>query len=354
MPFLKNALHRGYKKIEIKSHQLLYLFLEITRRCNLNCLHCGSDCKSSIGQAELTTESWLKIIDYMSEHFSPQLSFVITGGEPLTHPDLFRIGEQIQSKGRRWGMVSNGLALDAHAFERLISAGIYSLTLSLDGTETAHNKLRNHPKAFTRVSSALKRIGQSDIPFKDVVTCVYPGNIDELERVAELLIEYGIRYWRLFRIFPSGRAKDNDELLLSFEDTQRMLNWIAENRDSYRARGLELSYSCEGYLPMDLDLKVRDMPFFCRAGINVASILSDGTITGCTNNDSYFHEGNILRDNFARLWEKGFRKFRDRSWAREGICADCPHFKDCQGSSIHLWHEPSDGIAFCYLKGRQS
>jgi MoaA/NifB/PqqE/SkfB family radical SAM enzyme len=77
---LKEKLHNAYKKEELKKHYLQYLFLEITKKCNLNCLHCGSDCSKDISSPELTTESWFKIIDYFKSNFSESVVFVITGG----------------------------------------------------------------------------------------------------------------------------------------------------------------------------------------------------------------------------------------------------------------------------------
>ena len=116
---IQSTAHRHYKKLEAKDHNLLYLFLEITRKCNLNCLHCGSDCVADFQSPELTTESWLKIIDYIADKYSEELTFVITGGEPLVHKDLLTITKHIQKHKRRWGMVSNGMLLNKEKFNRL-------------------------------------------------------------------------------------------------------------------------------------------------------------------------------------------------------------------------------------------
>lgn len=347
---MTNSLfNRLYKKIETGEHTLLYLFLEITRKCNLNCLHCGSDCQSSPAQGELTTDSWKKIVHYIHDHFSQELVFVITGGEPLLHPALEEIGHTIRELGMRWGMVTNGMLLTSSKLKALIKAGLYSLTLSLDGLESAHNKLRNHPRAFHHTLDALKAAGAADLPCKDVVTCVYPDNRHELDAVADLLIYYGIPAWRLFRIFPSGRAAGNRQLLLDFLQTRELLSWIAGRRKLLKKQGLKVNYCCEGYLPPAVDKMVRDTPFFCRAGINIASILADGTITGCSNNDSGFYEGNILKDSFAFLWEQRFRKFRQKEWLQDTQCGSCNCRRDCLGSSIHLWKNGKDRPEFCYV-----
>ncbi len=339
-----------YRNIEQREHNLQYLFLEITKKCNLNCLHCGSDCKAEYSTAELTTESWLKIIDYVKAHFGEQVLFVISGGEPLVHPDIFKIGQHITDTGMKWGMVTNGIKLDGKCMKNLVDSGIYSITISVDGTEKNHNFLRNHKSAYKKVEAALKLIGNAPISMKDAVTCVYPANLNELDKIAELLIKNNIPAWRLFRIFPNGRAEKNIELHLTKENTKEMLNWIAEKRPFYKKQDLNVSASCEGFLPFKQDVTVRDYPFFCRAGINIAGILSDGTITGCTNNHEGFAQGNILKDDLATVWERKFEDFRKRKWIENTDCASCRYFRKCRGGSIHLWKKGEKSPRFCYVE----
>lgn len=345
---LSRKLHQIYKAREIKKHHLQYLFLEITKKCNLNCLHCGSDCKQDNTAAELTTESWLKIIDHIKKQFSSSVAIIITGGEPLMHKDVFEIGRHIQQNSMRWGMVTNGMLLNNNNLQKLVHAGISSITLSLDGLEDSHDWLRNRAGAYKKTISALDLIVASNIEFKDVVTCVSPRNLNQLDDVASLLVEKGIKEWRLFRIFPSGRAFNNAELELSFDETQKMLQWIEVNKPKLHKQGLNVNLSCEGWVPFEQDKKLRDYSFFCRSGINIASILSDGTITGCSNNSSGFHVGNILTDNLGYLWENKFDIFRKKEWLNETICANCQHLKECRGSSIHLWEMGDTKPKFCY------
>ena len=347
---IQSKAHNYYKKLEIQDRQLLYLFLEITRKCNLNCLHCGSDCTADNNAAELTTESWVKIIKYIHEKFSKNLSFVITGGEPLMHPDLLKITKTIKDCGMKWGMVTNGMLLTEKKLNTLINNGLNSITLSLDGLEDAHNKIRNSKIAFKKVQIALEVIGKADLQLKDVVTCVYPPNLNQLDDIAQMLIEKNIPAWRLFRIFPSGRAYNNDELLLTYEQTWQMLNWIKDNKKKYAKKGLNINLSCEGWVPFDVDKEVRDTPFFCRAGVNIASILTDGYITGCSNNDETFYVGNILKDDFVDVWKNKFTRFYEKKWLEGTYCSKCEDFNECKGSSIHLWKIGNDKPNFCYAK----
>jgi radical SAM protein with 4Fe4S-binding SPASM domain len=351
---IQSIARRYYQKLEVEDHNLLYLFLEITRKCNLNCLHCGSDCLSEVNTAELTTDSWLKIIDYICEHYSSEVTFVITGGEPLMHKDLLTIVSHIQQKKHRWGMVSNGMLLTKQMLSRLIDAGLYSITISVDGMESAHNKLRNHSFAYQKVLKAIEVVGQTDLKYKDAVTCVYPDNLYELHSIAELLIENGITSWRLFRIFPSGRAYKNPDVQLTWIQTREMLEWIKQNKSYYQNKGLNINLSCEGWLPYCEDRKLRDEPFFCRAGVNIASILSNGYITGCTNNDKTFYKGNILHDDFSYVWENNFDDFRKRKWLDQTNCINCEYKNSCKGGSIHLWRIGEKKPKFCYVKEIES
>ena len=347
---VKPWLWRLYKRLETRDHRLAYLFLELTRRCNLSCLHCGSDCSASIDTPELTTESWLKIISYVHEHFGRGVTLVISGGEPLLHPDLVSIGEHIQSLETRWGMVTNGFALTASKLQQLQDAGLHSITISLDGDGEPHNWLRNNDKSFDSAMAAIRRVADSGVELADVVTCVFPGNLERLDTIAELLVDAGVKSWRLFRIFPLGRAAGNDQLLMSFEQTWQMLDWIATRRPQYEKHGLNITASCEGYVPYDKDRKLREFPFFCRAGVNIASILCDGTITGCTNNDPTFYQGNILEDDLGDVWENRFQDYRRRDWLADTVCNGCDELKSCQGGSIHLWRLGDRAPRFCYVK----
>ncbi len=348
-----------YKKLETSEHRLLYLFLEVTRACNLACLHCGSDCGADGAEdcgaedraSRLTPDDWFALVDAVSARYSPELMFVITGGEPLLWPSLEELGRRIVTRGRRWGLVTNGFALDERRLTGLVASGLESVTVSLDGDAAAHNRLRGNREAYERALRAIRLVGASPIRFRDVVTCVHPANALKLDSIAETLIDAGIPAWRLFRIFPLGRARNNPGLVLDRKASLALVEWIRANRPAYAKRGLAVDFSCEGFFPFSLDRKIRREPFFCRSGINIAAIRCDGIITGCANNGPAFFEGSVLTDDFAEVWEKGFRRLRDREWMRTGLCAGCRHFNHCQGGSAHLWDAEASSPAFCYLRG---
>lgn len=349
MSSLGQFFYDRYVSLETAEHRLLYLFLEITRKCNLSCRHCGSDCGVDLATPSLSAESWLSIVDYASSRFSKDLIFVITGGEPLIHPSLCEIGRRISGNRRAWGIVTNGFLLDDRMMGSLADAGIRSITVSLDGDREAHNHLRNSPQAFDRALRALRLVGKSNMPFRDAVSCVYPLNLDALPSIADILLEHRIPRWRLFRIFPKGRARASPDLLLDHAQSWRLVHWIRDNRERYRRAGLIVDYSCEGWFPYPLDRKIRTEPFFCRAGVSIASIRCDGAITGCPNNDPAFTEGNVATDDLASVWETRFARYRNRAWMRTGICSPCPHFAHCRGGSLHLRSADASSPASCLM-----
>lgn len=350
---LPRVLYRSYRREETARHELFYLFFEITRRCNLSCLHCGSDCQKSDRGRELTTESWIRIAEDIVKHFGTRPFIVLTGGEPLVHRDLLKIGQALHDLGLRWGMVSNAFAWHDGLIEELCEAGLRSITFSLDGPEDCHSWLRGHGGSWPQVLRALddcrhfneRTPGQLEW---DVVTCAHPQNLQRLDQTASILVDHGVPRWRVFRIFPAGRAKTAERLALNQGETQALLEWIATRRPQLRKRGLSLTASCEGWFPPALESRIRDQHSFCRSGINFAAILADGSICGCNNNHPSFHQGNILEDSFPRLWREGFKEHRERSWLADSICGECTQLADCAGGPLHLWGESREAPLFCY------
>ena len=140
-----------------------------------------------------------------------------------------------------------------------------------------------------------------------------------------------------------GRAAENPELQLSDEQFRGLFDFIKKTRAEGR---IIANYGCEGFLG-PYEGEVRDYYFHCRAGVEVASVLCDGSISGCTSIRSNFHQGNIYKDNLWEVWQNRFEKYRDRSWAKKGQCADCDLWKYCEGSGMHLYDD-NEQLLFCH------
>lgn len=343
-------LFRLFKKSETRFHELNYLFWECTTRCNLHCRHCGSDCKAVSRVEDMPLEDFLKALDTIpSKDRANPFTIVLTGGEPLLREDLARCGREFLKRGFCWGLVSNGYLYDEAKQKELLSAGLGTLTISLDGLEENHNWLRDSSKSFERAANAIRLAASEPRINFDVVTCVNRMNINELPALYDFLSGLGLKSWRLFTIIPIGRAATNPDLQLDNVGFRRLMDFILWKRADKKLRPdlMNVQFSCEGYVGRYESL-VRDTPFFCRAGINIASVLIDGGISACPNIDRSFIQGNIHKDSLFDVWNNRFIPFRDRSWTKKGSCSRCSRYKDCLGNGFHNWHGTKEAPLVCH------
>ena len=308
----------------------------------------------------MPAEDFLRVIDQsVTPHVNPhKVLIIISGGEPLMRTDLAQVGAALKQRGYPWGVVTNGLALTEKRFKELMAAGLRSIAISFDGMELDHNWLRQHPLAFEGATRAIKlaaALQRSDLPSTgaadlqrsaltwDVVTCVNQRSIHHLDEMQQYLWSIGVRNWRLITIDPMGRAAENPDLLLTSEQMRYLLDYIREKRKE----GLHISYSCEGFIP-DYELEVRDHLFHCAAGVSVASILIDGSISACTSVRGKYYQGNIYKDDFWDVWENRFEPYRNRQWMKKlEPCNNCKLFRYCEGGGMHLRREDGN-LMLCH------
>ncbi len=337
---------KSLRKSETADHPLRQLFWECTLRCNLKCRHCGSDCKQVASTPDMPKEDFFRVLDGIAAHTDPHKVFVIvSGGEPTMRPDLEECGRGIYSRGFPWGMVTNAYGLTPERYSGLLKSGLHSMTISLDGLKENHDWLRGRENSFERASRAIKMVVDSNAIAFDVVTCVNRRNFKELSQLKEHLISLGLKEWRLFSIFPTGRAALDPDLQLPADMYRGMLDFIVETRKEGR---IKASYGCEGFLG-HYEGEVRDHFFTCQAGVTVGSVLIDGSISACTSIRSDYHQGNIYQDDFWDVWQNRFQPYRDRSWMKKDECGECKWWKWCEGNGMHL--RGSDGrLMLCHMK----
>lgn len=326
-------LNRVVLKQRVDEHELHQLFWECTLRCNLNCRHCGSDCRMLSEQNDMPLDDFLKVLDEIKQHQDPSKVMVITtGGEPLMRRDLAQCGLEISKRGFVWGMVTNGMLLTPERLDEFVENGLKSIAVSFDGFEEDHNWMRGNPQSYKNVLVAVEALKQHPELTWDVITCVNQRTIKYLPEFRDFLISLGIKRWRLFTVFPFGRAAGESDLQLSNAQFVEMLEFIRQTRLDGRIRA---DYGCDGFLGR-FEGEVRNHYYSCSAGINIASILADGSISGCLSIRSDYHQGNIYQDSFWDVWQNRFEQYRDRKWMKTGDCADCKMWRYCQGNGMHL------------------
>lgn len=327
-----------------REHPLDQLFWECTLRCNMSCRHCGSDCAKDLKETEMPLNDFLSVLDEIANHIDPTTVLVQTvGGEPLVRSDIVECGREIKRRGFQWGMVTNGHLLDEKMMDDLAEAGIDSMAVDIDGTRDQHNWLRNNNQSFDRAMRAIEQMRRVDNLEWDVITCVHSRNINSLDEIKQLLIDAGVKQWRCFTIIPMGRATGLDELQLTDHQFRDLLNFIVKTRLEGK---IDLNYACEGFLG-PYEGMVRDYFYTCEAGLTVASIRADGSISGCLSIRSDYQQGNIYRDSFWDVWNNRFDIYRNRQWMKRGICADCDMFRYCQGNGFHLRDRNGD-VMLCH------
>mgnify|MGYP003525522224 CR=1 FL=1 len=192
-------LFRKLRQIRRDEHVLNTLFWECTLRCNLQCRHCGSDCKVDTSIMDMPSKEFFRVLDNeITPNVNPNKVLVIlSGGEVLVRKDLEEIGLNLYRRGYPWGMVTNGLALTRQRLDSLIRSGLHTITVSLDGFEEQHFYIRRNKESFKRAVEAIRMISADKELASDVVTCVTPALLPHLEEFKEFLYSLGVRDWRL-------------------------------------------------------------------------------------------------------------------------------------------------------------
>lgn len=208
-------LFRQIRKIRVTQHEMRTLFWECTLRCNMACRHCGSDCRVRAQQPDMPAEDFLGVIDQLTPSVDPnKLLIIFTGGEALLRNDLETSGLELYRRGFPWRVVTNGLLLTRQRLDALLAAGMHTLSISVDGFEAAHNWLRCHPRSYQRSIEAVRMLAGEESLEWDVVTCVNKENLATLPAFRDHLISLRVKHWRIFTIFPAGRAAQNPSLQL--------------------------------------------------------------------------------------------------------------------------------------------
>jgi radical SAM enzyme (rSAM/lipoprotein system) len=289
-------------------------------------------------------EHFLTVLDDVATMTSPGRVLVNTvGGEPLVRPDIVECGKAITDRGFLWGTVTNGVLLDETMLGRLLDAGLCTMAVSLDGKETEHNWLRGN--SFDATMKAVNLLVRTPNLLWDVITCVSQRNFSTLPQFKQFLIDAGVRKWRIFTIFPQGRAKLNPELFLSPEQYVELMDFIVETR---KQGMIDLSYSCEGFLG-DYEGEVRSHFYRCDAGTMTASVLANGDISGCMSIRAHYAQGNIYHDRFSDVWNNRFEVMRNRRWLKHDECARCKAWDWCAGGPFHLRGDEGEMLHCNYL-----
>lgn len=334
------ALMKSYKEQEMINHRLVDLFWECTLTCNAKCKHCGSSAEKRNYDGELTTEEIKKAFKQIANDMDASKILInVTGGEPLVREDLCEVMEYATNElGFHWGMTTNGILLTEKNIEKLKKANMETISISIDGLEETHNKFRGVPNSYQTIMNNIKNLKRAGfVKHIQVTTVFHKENINQMEELYQIMLGLGLDSWRLVSMDPIGRANENNDLLLDGKEIKMLLDFIKSKKKDKR---LELTYGCPGFLGLDYEKEVRKHYFYCRTGINVASILYNGDLFVCPNvpRIKRLIQGNIRTDNFKEVWDNKYKEFRTKDRTKCDECEKCEYWDYCLGGAYHTWN----------------
>ncbi len=323
---------------------------EVTRSCNLNCIHCRAASGRGPYIGELDTSKCLEILSEIREVGSPIV--ILTGGEPLMREDIFTLAQSGTDLGLRMVMATNGTLLDPGTVERMKQSGIQRVSISLDAaTAKGHDRFRQVPGAFDMAVRGAGFLKEGGLEFQ-INTTVTRHNKDELPGIMNMVSELGAVAHHLFLLVPTGRAREMANQEIEAGEYEKVLKWLCHMREQTplhlkatcaphyyrilrqeaRSRGLEVTYETHG-----LDAVTRG----CLGGTSFCFISHDGIVQPCGYLDVPC--GDLKELPFGDIWKSSevFAKLRDFK-SYKGKCGRCEYLNVCGGCRARAYEATGD------------
>ena len=233
------AAHMPYSSGSSQNKPRL-VFWELTKGCNLRCIHCRASATELSSPDDLSTEVAKAIINQIAEVSHPIL--VLSGGEPLFRKDIFELARYAAGKGLRAALATNGTLVTKAIARKIAESGVQRVAISLDGADAlTHDNFRGIPGAFDAAITGfrnLKDLGMS----VQINTTIARHNAHQLPQVLELARLLGADALHTFLLVPVGCGVDiAAEQMVPPEEYEKMLNWFY---DQSLAGGIELKATC--------------------------------------------------------------------------------------------------------------
>ena len=340
---------------------------EITRRCNLKCVHCRSSSALEVaGHPDFSLAEAKAVIDNIASYTSPVL--VLSGGEPLLREDVFDIARYGTDKGFRMCLATNGTLVTDAVCARIKDAELRMVSLSLDGaTAATHDNFRNEKGAFAGTMEAIRLFKKHNIPFL-VNSSFTIRNRHEIPEIYRLVKSLGATAWYMFMIVPTGRGEDIMTELIPEDVYDEILAWhheVEKQEDELLMRPTCAPHYYRIVRQKAKEegekVKHRTLKFStggskgCLAGQLICLIDVDGEIQPC----SYFPKsaGNIKQMPFKEIWENSelFLSLRDFKSYKDN-CGKCEYVGVCGGCRARAYAMTGDYLAqepFCSYIPRQ-
>jgi 12,18-didecarboxysiroheme deacetylase len=371
-----DALRYGRKSSELPSHLLQFskdkrpvIVWNITRRCNLKCVHCYAHAKDQVFDNELTTEEGKTLIDDLSRYKVPVL--LLSGGEPTIRKDLPDLAAYAIEKGMRAVISTNGTLITQQMARVLKDIGLSYVGISLDGMEKIHDRFRGVKGAFRAALEGIKNCQDAGIKVGLRFT-INKFNVDEIENIFKLLEDMDIPRACFYHLVYAGRGSKLVEEDLTHGETRKAVDLIMDLTKKLHDKGkpkeiLTVDNHADGpyiYLRLLKEdpkraaevLELLKMNEGNNSGRGIGCISWDGEVYA----DQFWRHhsfGNVRKRPFSKIWtdtsEPLMKKLKEKKKYVKGRCATCRWLDICAGN-FRVRAEAVTGDVFapdpaCYL-----
>jgi radical SAM protein with 4Fe4S-binding SPASM domain len=322
----------------------------ITRNCNLKCVHCYND--SGVGKTfnDVTTEQAKAVLDDLAEFGVPSVLF--SGGEPLMRHDLFELLEYAGNKGLRTVISTNGTLIKADTAQRIKEAGVSYVGISLDGIGEINDKFRGVSGAFAKTVEGIKNCQSAGVRIGLRLTLT-KGNVEDLDALFDFFDENNIERACFYHLVPSGRGEGIFEEDLTHAQSREAIEKIMARTKAFKDAGkvtdiLTVDNHVDGvyvYLKLLKEDPKRAKEVWKLLSWNGGGMNSSGVGIGCIDFNGKVHAnqfwghydlGDVHEKPFSRIWsnpdEPLLKGLRDRRSYVKGRCRLCKFFDACGGS----------------------
>src|SRR5690348_7479051 len=216
------------------------IFWEVTKGCNLRCIHCRATATELSSPTDLPTERALDIIHQIAAYANPIL--VLSGGEPLYRADIFTLARAATDQGLRVALATNGTTVTKEMARRIVGSGVRRVSISLDGADAmTHDTFRGIPGAFEAAIYGMRNLKELGMSVQ-INTTIARHNAKQLPAVFELARNLGADALHTFLLVPVGCGVNiAAEQMVPPEEYEQMLNWFY---DRSLEGGIELKATC--------------------------------------------------------------------------------------------------------------
>jgi len=303
---------------------------ELTLKCNLKCLHCGSSAGIKRSD-ELSTKEALQLCHDLSDIGSGGIALM--GGEVFLRKDWQIISKEIKDLGIVLSIITNGFFNPEKFIPELVKLGTDCLMIGLDGSSAkTQDEIRNVKGSFEKATAFVRAAKKANLPV-GVITTVHKLNLYELPKLLDFVLKEEIT-WQIQEATPIGRFPR--ELVISDEEYYSLGLFIYSMQKKYNNKKFSIVGAHNFGFHSKVIPNLSTYPEWkgCYAGTNVLGIQSNGNVKGCLAMADEFIEGNIRKKSIKEIWNDpdAFvynKKFKIKDLGEN--CRNCKHSKECKG-----------------------